>query len=276
MKPRLYVPLDVDYLDDEKFDDVSAEAELLYLRSLCLCKRRVSDGHIATKQLRRLSDRMESPPADLADELVAAGLWGRTDAGWIVVAYLKHNPSTADIEQKRRTDAERKAAARGEGNGGGDVSARTGNVSARTTSVSQRTGGVSQRTTSVSSTNRGNSNTEAEAEAAAEPDVHRPVDNMNDHDRTIELLLLRRRRHAERSGKTIDNLAAWSRSVRAGLETEHGDRIDGDLALGLSPDTIAAGILPDRSPDPPMAAHHKLDTNAVMARALALVAPEDR
>ena len=236
MKPRLYVPLDVDYLDDEKFDKLSPEAELLYLRSLCLCKRRASDGHIAAGQLRRLSDRLEYDPEDLASELVAVRLWHEAEGGgWVVSAYLKHNPSQADIEERRRKDAERKTAGR---------STRTPNVSARTENVSTRTPNVSQRTESVSSTNRGN--TEAETEAAAEAHVR------SDHDRTIELLLLRRRKqHEQGNGKPIGNPDAWNRSVRAGIETEHGDRIDAELALGLSPDTIAAAIIPlptDRIP----------------------------
>jgi hypothetical protein len=138
---------------------------------------------------------------------------------------------------------------------------------------------------SVDGSKDGSGNPSADGSIACASRARQPYDPMtssqqpadkSDHDRTVDLLLLRRRQQHERSGKHIDNPDAWTWSVRAGLQREHGDRIAADLALGLAPDTIAASILPDRNPDPPMAAYHRVDSNAVMQRALALVAPEDR
>lgn len=261
-QPRLYVPLDVDYLDDEKFDGVSVEAELLYIRSLCLVKRRMSDGFIDRRQLRRLCDRFDGDPVDAATELVAEGLWTTVDGGWTVAAWLKHNPSKADIEERRAAEAERKASYR-KRDEVSHVARRGTNPRATDSPTGQN---VARRAAEA----------EAQAETEAAAPVPQPVDNSTAHDRTVELLLLRRRRQHEQTGKPIQNPDAWTRSVRAGLITEHSDRIAADLALGLTPDTIAASILPDRNNDPPMAAFHRLDHNAAQARALALVAPEDR
>jgi hypothetical protein len=269
--PRLYVPLVVDYLDDPKFETLSVEAELLYIRSLCLAKRRMSDGHIDGRQLRRLCDRFDANPSTVAAELVAEELWVEVDGGWQIVAWLKHNQPKAAIEQRRIEAAERKAAWRK--NATQDTSSRDAN--ATRDKLSRDAGqvvAVSERDTGPNGTRRAEK-TETETETETERSSSSASD---DHDRTVELLLLRRRQQHERSGKHIDNPDAWTRSVRAGLQREHGDRIAADLALGLAPDTIAASILPDRNPDPPMAAYHRVDSNAVMARALALVAPEDR
>jgi hypothetical protein len=90
----------------------------------------------------------------------------------------------------------------------------------------------------------------------------------DDHTRTIELLLERRRTNHERAAaagerRPIQNRDAWSSTVRAGLETEFGDRIDADLALGLSPDTIAASIIP-------------LPTDRIPAHATRITKLEDR
>ena len=103
--PRLYVPLVVDYLDDEKFEALSVEAELLYIRGLCLCKRRMSDGFISARQLRRLCDRFDTNPIQVAAELVAEDLWSEMPGGWQVVSWLKHNVPKSSIEQKRQEAA---------------------------------------------------------------------------------------------------------------------------------------------------------------------------
>jgi len=262
--PRLYVPLVVDYLDDEKFEALSVEAELLYIRGLCLCKRRMSDGFISARQLRRLCDRFDTNPIQVAAELVAEDLWAEMPGGWQVVSWLKHNVPKSSIEQKRQEAADRKAAWRR--NATRDKLSRdAGQIVART---ERDAGPIGTRRAEKTETE-----TETETERSSSSYAR---EHTNDHQRTIELLLLRRRQQQERAGKPIGNPDAWSRSVRAGLERDHGDRIALDLALGLSPDTIAAGILPDRQPDPPMAAFHKLDPDAAMERALALVAPEDR
>lgn len=252
MKPRLYVTLDVNYLDDEKFDGISIEAELLYIRSLCLVKRRMSDGFIDRRQLRRLCDRFDGDPVDAASELVTEGLWTAVDGGWTIAAWLKHNASAADIERRQAAEADRKASYRTKKDATDGPASRAdlSHVARRGTETRERNGPTGHNVARALTETE--TETETAAAAATETHVPRPVDNRNDHDRTIELLLLRRRQqHEQGNGGPIRNPDAWDRSVRAGIETEHGDRVDADLALGLSPDTIAASIIPlgtDRIP----------------------------
>jgi hypothetical protein len=72
---RLWVPLDVDFQDDDRLIDVTAGAELLYVRSLALAKRLGTDGRIRRSHLRRLSDKLDDLGCGFEDELIDAGLW---------------------------------------------------------------------------------------------------------------------------------------------------------------------------------------------------------
>jgi hypothetical protein len=93
---RLFVPLDVNYAEDDKLIDVGPMAELLYLRSLAFVKRSRSNGIIRANQLTTIATRI--PRAHrLADRLVDVGLWERNGAGWSITAWLKHNPPTTEV-----------------------------------------------------------------------------------------------------------------------------------------------------------------------------------
>lgn len=105
---RLFVPLDVDFPDDPAVVALSLEAELLYLRALCLAKRTLTDGAIHPGHLRRLTDKMSTAPELLAGELVDAGLWTNAQVGWQIRSWLEHNRSADEITQeldRRRTAA---------------------------------------------------------------------------------------------------------------------------------------------------------------------------
>jgi len=108
----LYVPLDVNFPDDDRVLACSVEAQMMYVRSLCLVKRTDSDGIVSQVQLRRLSDGCRAKPAQLADELVGAGLWSTYDTGFLICAWVKHNPTSDDLKAKREANAERQRRAR--------------------------------------------------------------------------------------------------------------------------------------------------------------------
>src|SRR5690606_22360582 len=94
---RLWVPLDADFQDDDRLIDVSAEAELLFVRSLALAKRLASDGRLRRSHLRRLCDKLTSDPERLASELLDAGLWisegeaGSHQERFVIAAWLSWN-----------------------------------------------------------------------------------------------------------------------------------------------------------------------------------------
>lgn len=113
----LYVPLDVNYREDPKIIEAGAEAELVYLRSLVLAKRLTDrDGHVHRAHLTGLACdidsvlRGESQPVDIAADLVKSGLWIEDVDGWLIAAWLKHNPSAAEIDESRGAEASRKRA----------------------------------------------------------------------------------------------------------------------------------------------------------------------
>lgn len=105
---NLFIPLDVNYADDDRIIEAGEKAELLYIRSLGFMKRTLSDGYIAEVQLQRIglpgiSARVQS--------LLRVGLWVPAERGYNCPAYLKRNRSKAEIKETQRL--EREAAALG-------------------------------------------------------------------------------------------------------------------------------------------------------------------
>lgn len=114
---RLWVPLDVDFQDDDRMIGVSLEAELLFVRSLALAKRLASDGRIRLAHLRRLSDKLPGDPEKYADELIGAGLWdtegtpGTPSERYVIVSWLRWNAPADDLDGVR--EAKRAGGKRG-------------------------------------------------------------------------------------------------------------------------------------------------------------------
>lgn len=113
---RLHVQLDVDYADDPKIIDAGEKAELLYVRGLAFCKKNWrADGFMSDGQVTRsVAGGLSAVPARVK-RLVEVGLWERVEddlfgngKGYRVVAWLKRNPSGAEIESTRRSDSDRK------------------------------------------------------------------------------------------------------------------------------------------------------------------------
>ena len=93
----LYLPLDVDYFDDEQFIEAGPMAELLYIRGNCFIKRKMLDGKIKRAHLSIIGRGIPNV-AKHAQRLVEVGRWRATSEGWTVPAYLKRNPSKAEVE----------------------------------------------------------------------------------------------------------------------------------------------------------------------------------
>lgn len=92
----LYVKLDAEYACDPRLLEAGPLAELLYIRGLCFCKRTMVDGIITDRQLNVIA--LGIPKAkEHAAALVECGAWLRSDTGWIVSSWLKHNKSVAEI-----------------------------------------------------------------------------------------------------------------------------------------------------------------------------------
>jgi hypothetical protein len=99
----MYVPLDVNFPDDDKIESVSNAAAGLYCKALCLAKRLETDGRLHRRKLHKLG-----ADDDLIDECVRVDLF-RTDADTIwITAWLNHNESAEEIAERRAADANRK------------------------------------------------------------------------------------------------------------------------------------------------------------------------
>lgn len=111
-----YAPLSARYYQDDAVAMAGPMAELLYVRALAFCASQLSDGFVSDVQLTKFVGVGIPSIRRHADELVEVGLWERMEhdllgngCGYRVVSWLKHNRSKAEIEEKQRKDAERKA-----------------------------------------------------------------------------------------------------------------------------------------------------------------------
>jgi hypothetical protein len=99
-----YANLSDDMLARLEHDGVSRDARLLYVEGIVHCATALTDGEIRVR-LPRLSDAEDVEA--LADELVAAGYWQRTDYGYGIGDYLKHNRTRDSIIASRDSNRQR-------------------------------------------------------------------------------------------------------------------------------------------------------------------------
>lgn len=101
---RLYVKLDVDFPDNARVIEAGEKAELLYVRSLLLAKRLLSDGALTLPQLARTG---LSGVRQRAERLVAVGLWEKAGEGsYRIVGWLERNRSAAEVAEVSAKRAE--------------------------------------------------------------------------------------------------------------------------------------------------------------------------
>lgn len=105
MAGTLYVKLDASYADDPKIIEAGERAEVLYLRSLCLVKRILSDGFVADAHLPRFG---LSQVNQRARKLTEVGLWDRDDqmGGYWIRGWGKHNKLSTEIRATRSEASE--------------------------------------------------------------------------------------------------------------------------------------------------------------------------
>jgi hypothetical protein len=114
-----FAPLSARYYMDDAVATAGEKAELLYVRGLAFCADTLSDGFITDVQLARFVGAGLTAVPTRAKKLCQVGLWERVEgdllggeAGYRVVAWLKHNRSRAEIEAAMRADSNRKARGR--------------------------------------------------------------------------------------------------------------------------------------------------------------------
>ncbi|WP_433233830.1 hypothetical protein [Actinomadura nitritigenes] len=109
---EIFVQLAVNMADDPKmralvrFGRTARQARDLYVQMILYCRENLSDGLVPDDQLGILAFP-DSPAVGRkdAERLAEVGLIERTESGWYVPAFLKRNPSRAEV----RADVEQKA-----------------------------------------------------------------------------------------------------------------------------------------------------------------------
>lgn len=112
-----YAPLSAHYYKDDAIAEAGPMAELLYIRGLAFCADVLSDGFISTTQLARFVGVGIPNARKYAERLVLVGLWekaqpdllGSEGDGYVVRAWAKWNLTKAQIQEKQKRDADRKA-----------------------------------------------------------------------------------------------------------------------------------------------------------------------
>lgn len=106
-----YAPLSAHYYKDDAIMRAGEKAEVLYTRGLAFCADVLSDGFISDRQLISFVGVGMRDARARAEKLCAVDLWRRDDdeEGYWVVSWLDWNMSKAQIQDKLKADAARKA-----------------------------------------------------------------------------------------------------------------------------------------------------------------------
>jgi hypothetical protein len=103
---NVYLPLDVEFFDNEKVLTAGERAGWLYIAMCCRAKRLLTDGILSEQQIDRLS--IPGWRRRLSD-LLRVGLVLPTDDGrYLIVGFLERNLSAEQVEQVREKDRKRK------------------------------------------------------------------------------------------------------------------------------------------------------------------------
>lgn len=99
-----WIRLDDQFPDHPKVVEAGPLASWLYVCGIGYCNRLLTDGFIPSGQVRKLADVDNA--GDLAQRLVAVGLWDETEGGYLVHDYLDYQPSREKALELREKRAE--------------------------------------------------------------------------------------------------------------------------------------------------------------------------
>ena len=101
-----WVKLDDNFPTHPRVIGLSDRTFRTHVTALCYCAKYLTDGHVPSSALRAIGPRKS------ARELEDAGLWSKTDHGWVIRDFLDYNPSRDEVEGKREAARKRVARAR--------------------------------------------------------------------------------------------------------------------------------------------------------------------
>lgn len=100
-----WVKLDDRFPSHRKVALLSDRAFRLHVSAICWCAENLTDGHIGDREL-ALVAHIRGIKAT-AKQLEDAGVWDRTEDGWVIHDYLDYNPSREQVLLERKKNAER-------------------------------------------------------------------------------------------------------------------------------------------------------------------------
>ena len=106
---RVWVKLDATYVEDEKIMAAGALAELVFIRSIAFCRRRVTDGDLSPGAVRGLMLGVPGDPTEIVAALVTHGLWDACDQGFSVRNYAEWQQTRTKLDseaERKRTERE--------------------------------------------------------------------------------------------------------------------------------------------------------------------------
>lgn len=108
-KPKLYIPLTVTFLRDDRIAQAGDGATLLYLAMCLECKASGTDGRLKEVQVGLLNrPRWRRELATLA--ALRLVVQDEVTGEWCIAAWFAHNDSLGEIDARRAADRDRKAA----------------------------------------------------------------------------------------------------------------------------------------------------------------------
>lgn len=103
-----WVRVDDQFTEHPKAVGRSPIALTIWLSAMCYAGRNLTDGAIDAAMIPRLANALPKACQSGAEELVKAGLWERTETGYMIHDYLDYNPSREEVLAKRAKDSARK------------------------------------------------------------------------------------------------------------------------------------------------------------------------
>ncbi len=102
----VWIRIDDQIAHHPKFNDAGPVASWLWVCGNGYCNKYLTDGFIPETALKTIGS--VTNPGKWAEKLVEVGLWERRAGGYQVHDFHDHNPTAAEVKEKRRRDRERK------------------------------------------------------------------------------------------------------------------------------------------------------------------------
>lgn len=106
-----WLKIDDGFVEHSRIEPLSDKAFRLHIAALCICARKLTDGHVSEKDA-KVIQVMAGSRAKHVHELVQFGVWEVNGDGWNIRDYLDYNPSAEHVKEERRKAAERMQQAR--------------------------------------------------------------------------------------------------------------------------------------------------------------------